>query len=71
MWNTAIIIIKYFLIRNSKIVQIGLKSILGSEAGIHKIPFLTIPFFEAAVVEQFQVILDDKWHNVMLQALFK
>ena len=39
------------LIRNSKIIQIGLKAVLGGEAGIHKETLFVIPFFEATVVE--------------------
>ena len=30
-----------------------------------------VPFFEATVVEQFQVVLNDEWHNIVLQALLK
>ena len=30
-----------------------------------------VPFFEAAVVEQLQIILDDERDNVMLQAFLK
>ena len=48
-----------------------LKAILGGEAGVHKEAFFTIPFFEAAVVEQLKIVLDDKGHNVVFQALFE
>ena len=59
------------LICNSEIVQVSLKAILGSEAGVHKEAFFVVPFFEAAVVEQFQIVLNDKRNNIMLQALFE
>ena len=58
-------------IRNSKVIQIGPKAVLGGEAGVHKETFFSIPFFKPSVVEQFQVVLDDERHNVMLQALLK
>ena len=44
---------------------------MGGEAGVHKETFFSIPFFKPSVVEQFQVVLDDERHNVMLQALLK
>ena len=55
-------------IYNSEIVQISLKAVLGGETGVDKETFFTIPFFEATIVEQFQVIFDDEGHDVMLQA---
>ena len=58
-------------VRNSKIVQVCLKSILGGEAGVHKEAFFVVPLFESAIVKQLQVILDDERHNVVLQTLFK
>ena len=45
--------------------------VLGGEAGVHEVAFDLVPFFEASVVEQFQVIFDDEGHDVILQALFK
>ena len=48
-----------------------LKAVLGGEAGIHKEAFFVIPLFEATVVEQLQVILDDKRYYVVLQALLE
>ena len=44
---------------------------MGGEAGVHEVTFFVVPFFETAVVEQFQIILDDEWDNVMLETLFK
>ena len=44
---------------------------MGGEAGVHKETFFSIPFFKPSVVEQFQVVLDDERHNVMLQALLQ
>ena len=60
-----------FLIRNPKVVQISFKAILGSEAGVHEESFFTIPFFKSTIVEQLQVILNNKRDNVMLQTLLK
>ena len=48
-----------------------LKAVLGGEAGVHEVAFDLVPFFETAVVEQFQIILDDERDNIMLQALLK
>lgn len=59
------------LVRNSKVIQIRLKAVLGGEAGVHEEAFFSIPFFEAAVVEQLQVILDNEGDNIILQTLFK
>ena len=61
----------YCSIYNPKIIQISLKSILSGKAGVHKEAFFAIPFFEAAIVEQLQVVLNDERHDVMLQALLK
>jgi hypothetical protein len=44
---------------------------LGGEAGVHKEAFFVVPLFKAAVVIQFKIILDDKWHDVIFQALLK
>jgi len=68
-WETHLSIISTITrtsILNSKVIQISLKPILSGEAGIHEEAFFVIPFFEAAVVEQLQIILDDEGHNVML-----
>ena len=48
-----------------------LEAVLGGEAGVHEVAFDLVPFFDAAVVEQFQIILDDERDNIMLQALLK
>ena len=58
-------------IYNSKVVQISLKPILGGEAGVHEEAFFVVPFFEAAVVEQLQVILDNEGDNIVLQTLLE
>ena len=44
---------------------------MGGEAGVHEETFFVIPFFEAAVVEQLQVILDNEGNDIVLQTLFK
>ena len=54
------------LIQNSEIIQIGFKTVLGGEACVHKEALFVVPFFEAAVVEQLQVILDNEGDNVIL-----
>ena len=45
--------------------------VLGGEAGVHEEAFFVVPFFEATVVEQLQIVLDDEWHNIVLQALLE
>ena len=59
------------LIYNSEIIQISFKAVLGGKAGVHKEAFFAIPFFEAAVVEQLQVILDNEGDNIVLQTLLE
>ena len=44
---------------------------MGGEAGVHKETFFSIPFFKPSVVEQFQVVLDNKGDNIVLQALLE
>ena len=44
---------------------------MGGEAGVHEEAFFAIPFFEATVVEQLQVILDNEGDNIILQTLLK
>ena len=44
---------------NSKVIQIGLKAVLGGEAGVHEEAFDLIPFFEVSVVEQLQIVLNN------------
>ena len=53
--------IKVYIVKsilNPKIIQIGLKAVLSGKASIHKEAFFVVPFFETAVVEQFQVVLN-------------
>ena len=38
---------------NSEVIQISLKAVLCSEAGIHEEAFFVVPLFETPVVEQF------------------
>ena len=56
---------------NPKIIQISLKSVLGSETGVHEETFFEVPFFEAPVVEQLKIILNNKGDDIVLQALLK
>ena len=44
---------------------------MGGEAGVHEETFFAIPFFETAVVEQFQIVLDNKGDNIVLEAFLK
>ena len=53
------------LICNPKIVQIRLKALPGGWAGVHKETFFAPPFFETAVVEQPQIILNDEGHDIL------
>ncbi len=62
----------YFLfLHNPKVIQIRFESVLGNKAGVHQEAFLTIPFFEAAVVEQLQIVLNSEGDDIILQALFE
>lgn len=60
-----------FVIRDSKIVQILLKSVLRRKAGISQAVSLVLPFLQATVVEYLDVVLDDKRHDVVTQAFFE
>ena len=55
----------------SIIVQISLKPIPGSNAGVHKEAFFMVPFFQAALVEPLPFVLDNKRDSIVLQALLK
>src|SRR5699024_6416002 len=60
-----------YLIWDSEIVQIRLISILCGQASICQIPFFIVPLFQSAIIEQFQIILNDKRNNIIFQAFFK
>lgn len=60
-----------FVIRDSKIVQILLKSVLRRKTGISQAVSLVLPFLQATVVEYLDVVLDDKRHDVVTQAFFE
>ena len=59
------------VIRYSEIVQILLKSVLRGQTGIAQIAALVLPFLQATVVEHLDIVLNDKWHNIVPQALFE
>ena len=44
---------------------------MGGEASVHEETFFSIPFFETAVIEQLQVVLDNEGDDVVLQALLE
>ena len=69
-FNTHNFVFSY-LVFNSEIIEIGFESVLSCEAGINQIGFLFVPFFQTSVIEKLQVILDDKRHNVVFEALFE
>ena len=56
---------------NSKILQHLFKLILRGEAGVKKVAALVVPLGEAAVVEHFVALVDDKGDDVMLEALLE
>ena len=60
-----------FIISNPKIIQIPLIFILCCQIHICQISFFIAPFFRSTIIENFQIILDDEWNDIMIQALRK
>ena len=60
-----------FLVLNSEIVQKALVAVLGSEAGVCQIAVDVPPFAKSAIVEQLQVIGNDKRNVAMVQTLLE
>ncbi len=58
-------------VRDSKVIQISFKAILGCQNGISQITILMSPFLQAAVIEQFEIVFDYKGYNSVSQAFFK
>lgn len=56
-----------FLVRifDSEIVQINFEPVLRGKAGIHQVAVLGVPFMQAAIVEYFQIVLNDKGNDIV------
>lgn len=54
-----------------KIVKIQFEFILCRKAGISQIAAFAFPFFQPAIVKQFQFFVNDKRHDIILQTLFE
>ena len=62
----------FFLLHiNPKIFQHGTELILCREAGIHQIAALALPFLESSIIEDLVFLINDKRHNVVLEALLE
>lgn len=59
------------LISNPKIIQILLILVLRSQAGICQIAFFVVPFLQSTIIEHFQIVLNDKWNDIVFQTLLK
>ena len=44
---------------------------MGCQAGIHQITIYVAPFAKSPIIEQFEVIIDDEWHDVVCQTLLE
>ena len=53
------------LIRDSEVIHDGLKLILRGQAGVQQIPAFGFPLVQTPIVEQFEVIRDNKRHDVV------
>ena len=54
-----------------KIVKIQFEFILCRKAGITQIAAFAFPFFQPAIVKQFQFFVNDKRHDIIFQTLFE
>ena len=54
-----------------EIIQVGFESVLGGEAGIREVAPFSVPLLKPPVIEEFQVILDDKGNDIVFQAFFE
>lgn len=54
-----------------KIVKIQFEFILCRKTGITQIAAFAFPFFQPAIVKQFQFFVNDKRHDIILQTLFE
>ena len=53
------------LIRDSEVIHDGLKLILRGQAGVQQIPAFGFPLVQTPIVEHFEVIRDNKRHDVV------
>ena len=65
----------FFLGLNSifdlEIIEVYFEFILCRQAGVAQIPTLIRPFFQATVVEQFQLLINDEGDDIVHQAVFE
>lgn len=54
-----------------KIVKIQFEFILCRKTGITQTAAFTFPFFQPAIVKQFQFFVDDERHDIIFQTLFE
>ena len=59
------------LIFNPKIIQICFIFILCCQTGICQITFFVVPFLQSTVIEHFQIVLNNKWNNIVFQTLLE
>ena len=59
------------LIRDSEVIHDCLELILRCQAGIQKITSFRLPLMETTVVKHFEVVGDNKRHDVVPQALLE
>ena len=59
------------LIRDSEVIHDCLELILRGQAGIQQIPLFRLPLMETTIVEHFEVIRNNEWHDVVPQALLE
>ena len=48
---------------NAEVIQDCLEIILHQQTGITEVTGKSVPFFQAAVIEQLMPVIDDKWDN--------
>ena len=48
---------------NAEVIQDCLEIILHQQTGITEVTGKSVPFFQAAVIEQLMPVVDDKWDN--------
>ena len=59
-----------FAAGNSERLQQSLESILTVKASVCQPPFFLFPVRQAVIVESFFAVLNEKWHDVVTEALF-
>lgn len=58
-------------ISNSEIIQICFVSILCCQTGVCKIAFLTVPLFQATIIEHLQIIINNERNYIIFQTFFE